>query len=436
MRSVRDPEPKPAAARPVHAEPQAEAGAQHTAGPGAVERQLMGRDPGALAELLAPLSESERGERLAILHTTHGNAFVGQVVAMLAQQPKGSAETKGLAEPFRTKGDALVFHEQAAQLVAGVIKRGLKSKSRQLRNSCEWIDQGMCKTRILTPTHDANTRAAMIDAGAAGTWAMFDQTKLYPTRGGDYANLKDAAKDPHVGLYDKKFHGWMVEGTMLLLISPDTQPEDIEGTLMHEIQHQADQHDQVGSAGRTPVDDWGAAEDNTNSYQSEFRAYWVGDGGEGVGHDTFGSSHEKAQNNTVNGTDRATGQPISKKTQFQNRRQELIGWHILHSYPWAKDLYLNDQAFQDMVDKYTQPVGANLINSVRIQRLTEALAAQQPRARRDEDQRAELMAKMMALDAGDKRFLRNATRSKPFWDFAGDHLVAEDLRSLQQIVSA
>jgi len=432
---VREPAQKPAEDRPGRAEQQAEASAPQARGQGAIDKQLMGRDPRALAEVLAPLSDSERSERLASLHGTHGNAFVGQVVSILAERPQGTGDSKRLAEPFSTKSEAIAFHEQAVQLFAGVIKRGLGSKRRQLRNSCEWIDQGMCKTRILTPTHDANTRGAMIDAGAAGTWAMFDQSKLYPARGGDYANLKDADKDPHVGLYDKGFHGWMVEGTMLLLIKPGTTAEDIEGTLMHEIQHQADQHDQVGSAGRTSVDDWGAAEDNHNSYQSEFRAYWVGEGGEGAGNDTFGSSHEKAQNNTLTGSD-ATGKAISKTTRFHNRRQELIAWHILHSYPWAKSLYLNDQVFQDMVDKYTQPAGANLINSVRIQRLTEALAAHRPRDKRDEDARAELMEKMMALDAGDKRFLRNQTRSQPFWDFAGGHLSAADLRSLQQIVGA
>ncbi len=391
-----------------------------------------GQDPEAVADALAAMEDAQRERALAELHGAAGNQFVGQVVALLpvAQAGtkkhggKGGKKGKQAAGPLSSRSAAVAFHAEAQAKVAKVIRKGLLSKQAQLRNSCEWIEKGLCETVVLTPTHDAAERAAAMEA--PGAEAVFDLSTLYPGSGGSYPEVA-AAGDAGVGLYPPGFEGWMMGGRLTIIVRPGMDPERIEGIIMHEVQHQADQHEQ-GGAGHAVVD---AYEDAHNSYRSEFRAYWIGDGGPGQKNDPFGSPDEPATNFTISAHDEK-GEVVDQPTNLANQRQQRILAHLVASYPWVATTYVADAAFREMVDGFSLPVGVNVVNSVRIQALTDAIGVLQPDVTSTSRERSAVVDRTRDLDDVDREFLRDRAQSRPFWDHARAHLPHEECVKLQR----
>jgi len=427
---VREPLKRPAGEPGVPAP--AAAAADHAEGTG-VQHILAehGQDPEAVAGVLAAMDGARRERTLEELHGAAGNQFVGQVVALLPTAQAGTKKRGGkggkggkAAGPLSSRSAAVAFHSEAQAKVAKVIRKGLLSKQAQLRNSCEWIEKGLCETVVLTPTHDAAERAAAMEA--PGAEAVFDLATTYPGSGGSYPEVA-AAGDAGVGLYPPGFEGWMMDGRLIIVVRPGMDAERIEGIIMHEVQHQADQHEQ-GGAGHVAAD---ANQDAHNSYRSEFRAYWIGDGGPGQKHDVFGSPDKPASNFTISaqGED---GQVVDQPTKLANQRQQRILAHLVASYPWVATTYVADAAFRDMVDGFSLPVGVNVVSSVRIQALTDAIGVLQPDVRSTPRELSAVVDRTRELDDVDREFLRDREQAKPFWDHASAHLPDEECVKLRR----
>jgi len=233
-----------------------------------------------------------------------------------------------------------------------------------------------------------------------------------------------------------------------------TTEGELAAFFIHEVQHDADQH-RTGENWEVdqPAPDPGATTQapqwTYNSFQTEFRAYWMMNP-EGSTADWFGSSTDNAVTDfnitaVWPGPDGATGtaDDVSKtvSTAFSNKRQQDIFNHMFgggkadgiywdgsawtKSYAYLPYYYALDPAFKTVVDGYTQPASGNLVNSVRIQALSDALAT---------GSLASVCVAADALDELDRTYLQDRSQSQPFWDQARSSLGFMGLLVLESIV--
>jgi hypothetical protein len=298
--------------------------------------------------------------------------------------------------------------------------KGIYDPAFLFKNSCEWIRNGGMRIRILSPTHDANDRQT-------GMVAYFDATVLHPSTGGDYPH--ELVSDARVMFEEPGTLGLNHPGgTQLDLFDLASRTdEEIKSTLIHEVQHSADQ----SWPGQRWVDPRGSA---YSDYQSELRAYWT-ETREGASNDHFGSSAEAAVNDTVvSFTDPATGTEQTVTTNFRNKRQEEIFKHLLSGYPYVPRNYVQDPAFKAMADAFDRPVGGNLVNSIRIERVATAV----DRCTADMEPADPVVASMLStcdgLDGDDRAFLGDETASGSFWTVARGRLSPEVFEMLRNKV--
>ncbi len=327
---------------------------------------------------------------------------------------------------------AIAQHRTQQTRIANIIQQGLaivvdpskgtRNRDNLLHNSCEWIQQGHCRVVILTPTHDSTTRDPTQGV------AYFDPQVFHPNVGGDYPADPAVKVSPHLK-YDvaNALGGLQPGGLVLEIINPARQSDDeIKGTLIHEVQHDADQTwpRQVWAVAGGPV---------FNDYQSEFRAYWI-ENPEGSANDRFGRSSRRARNNRiVTFTDPVSGTIHTCRTRFRNRRQENIFWHLVNTgYDYVPQFYTTDRAFRRMVNSFSRPVGGNLVNSVRIQAVSQALTACTPASARGSAEVTALFAAVDQLDQLDRRFLSNRWRAGSFWQQARASLSPRIYRQFRQ----
>ncbi len=364
-----------------------------------------------------------------------------------------------------TKAAALARHSSNQSLVDRVMRSGRTatpdpnagpdSRVNLLRNTVQWIDAGLADLIVLTPTHDSHLRPSV----APDQMAFFDNRKKYNEAGSDYDASLDATGQAtnDAGLdidFSDVLGGMANDGVKLTIVDPLKQGENtIVETLIHEVQHDADQH-RRGEAWAVPrpAADPAATERAPawayNSYQTEFRAYWF-ENPEGSASDNFGSSTDAAVTNynitaVEIGADGAFGggddTTVTVSTAFSNKRQQDIFNHLVgaapannvyydgtnwvSSYAYVAHYYALDPAYKAMVDAYTVPSGGNVINSPRIQALSTALSSG-----------GDWKAEMARLDDVDCAWLGDAVQSKPFWDQAAAALSAADLQILKNHVA-
>jgi hypothetical protein len=224
--------------------------------------------------------------------------------------------------------------------------------------------------------------------------------------------------DPHIE-YDNPgaLGGMSPGGTTLTIVNPASQSDaQLQDTIIHEVQHDADQT----WPGQRWADPAGAS---FNDYQSEFRAYWLGSG-EGSANDTFGSSADPAVNTRqVSFTDPASGATTTVATAFENLRQENIFWHLVDTgYTYVPQNYVQVPAFKTMADAMVSPVGGNLVNSVRIQTLSERLDGCNREMEPTDPAVLAMFAAADALDDLDRQYLQDDDISVAFWDQAAGRL--------------
>lgn len=122
-------------------------------------------------------------------------------------------------------------------------------------------------------------------------------------------------------------------------------------------------------------------------------------------------------------------------TGFSNLRQEEIFWHLVDAgYEYVPENYTTDPAFKAMVDAYDQPVGGNLVDSVRIQTVSEAIQSCNNTMTDEDSAVQDLYTAAEALDSLDRTFLGDETESAIFWNQASGSLSADVLDTLRNIV--
>ena len=362
------------------------------------------------------------------------------------------------ADAPTTKRAALSRHRRNRTKIDRIIRSGLaqqvdpsagaNSRVNLLRNTCQWIDEGEANLFVMTPTHDAHLRPSI----PADQQSYFDTRVQYDSDGATYDDTLDAAgqatNDAGVEAKFSTVAGSMgLDGVTMMLVDPVSFSEgDIVTFFIHEVQHDADQHNggewEVAQPAADPNMTDRAPGWAYNQYQSEFRAYWMMNP-EGSGPDWFSPSTDVAVTNynitaIDDGPDNTLGNAddITKtvSTAFTNERQEGIFNHMhlparadniyldaagnwTKSYAYLGHYYALDPAFKTMVDGYTQPASGNLINSPRIQALSEAVKAGDP------------WDALQDLDDLDIGYLRDRAASQPFWD-----QVDRDLTMMQAIM--
>jgi hypothetical protein len=408
-----------------------------------------------------------------------GNAFMQQQARQAPPPdddhggPPAAARDGTRTTAPRTKADALARHRRNITLMERIINSGLSiqpdpsqgfnSRPNLFHNSAEWIDQGQATMFVLTPIHDSHLRPAI---GADQT-GYFDDRVNWKTAGADYDATLDAAGHAtnNAGI-DIEFSGVLGsmsgDGNTLTIIDPMSQGEGlVVETIIHEVQHDADQHKSGDPWAVTrPAADPNAGERAPawvyNSYQSEFRAYWM-ENPEGSPADDYQSSTDlltivenvtavmPGADNTHGTADDAT---FTTPTNFANARQQSIFDHMWTAradgiywdptlnggagdwtvtYAYLPYYYAVDPAFRAMVDGYDTPRAGNLVNSVRIQALSTAIAT---------GVIATVTAAVGNLDALDQTYLADHTQSQPLWDQARSALSAADYATFEASISA
>ena len=392
----------------------------------------------------------------------YGNAAMQEA---LACEPPDAELGASRAGAPTNKAEALARHGRNRDRVDRVIRSGLaqdvdpaagaNSRVNLLRNTCQWIEEGEADLFVLTPTHDAHLRPNIpVDKNA-----YFDTRLTYDQDGADYDETLNAAGQAtnDVGLEAKfsQVAGSMSpDGRTMMLIDPISHSEGaLVSFFVHEVQHDADQHNagqpwKVSQPAADPAAQHRAPTWAYNNYQSEFRAYWMMNP-EGSGADSFGSSTDTAVTNISitalrPGPDGkfGTADDISStvSTAFTNRRQQDIFDHMFtprtdniyldtagawtQSYAYLPHFYALDPAFKNMVDTYTQPASGNLINSPRIQALSAALPT------------SSFLSEVQALDDLDRLYLQDRSQSQPFWDQASRSLGIIPLTMLENMIDA
>jgi Domain of unknown function (DUF4157) len=331
----------------------------------------------------------------------------------------------------QAKGAVVRQHEFQQRRIATLIQQGLDTvplsgvttdTSTLFHNSCEWIAAGRSKLIVLTRTHDATTRRP-------GSIAYFDREVSYPAIGGDYAEQPTPGDNNHIEYAPPNWQGGLQANEFSLLDPAFQSDEQLKSTFIHEVQHAADQtfwgrnpSPPPGRVGGSPRLTGGTALISAglyNNYQSEFRSYWL-QAPEGSPQNQFGSSQQPATNTRPVTWTSPSGQRFSSTTSFQNERQERIFWHLATSYTDLKipETYTQEGAYRNMVDLFSQPMGINLVNSVRIQELTDVLQRCNPSMDRIAPEVREVFNKVNALDSTDRAFLNRFPDAQPFWSLA------------------
>ncbi|MEZ4432980.1 MAG: LysM peptidoglycan-binding domain-containing protein [bacterium] len=303
---------------------------------------------------------------------------------------------------------------------------GSESRKNLWRNSAEWVASGECRLVVLTAVHDMLDRPGVPDT----QMAYFDGRVDYRSEGATYSD--DVNDDSGLVMYDPEIAGTMSpDGTTLTLYDPAGYDEAyLVEVLIHEVQHDADQH-RPGEAFQPERPAGGTAPLAAYAgFQTEFRAYWF-ETPEGSQGDEWPSSSEPVREQLSltarrPGPDRRYGTAddtqVHRVTRLQNARQEAIVRHLVgeprpdgdwrsdegwvHPYAYVPHYICLDPRFAEMVDDFARPVGGNALNSVRIQALSEAVAARDP---------ARIAAACDALDDADRVYLDAPVMAAPFW---------------------
>jgi hypothetical protein len=241
---------------------------------------------------------------------------------------------------------------------------------------------------------------------------FFDNSSIYPATGSNRKAAEGLSKTDAGVIVRTSNETAHAQGINIrIFMDRPLDPEELKGTLIHEIQHVLDSHGEVFR--ESVINDInGKYGDVANAYRSEFRAYWLEDA-DGT---RFGDPAQPALN----------ARPVVEKwwifnnwrsepTAFANRRQERIFWHLATcgTYPWVKPNYLHSAAFRAVVNGLATPTGGNLINSLRIRGFSTTLDLAGPGFAFYVD---DLIQEAQEFDMFDLVYL-HSPQAAPFWTF-------------------
>lgn len=357
-----------------------------------------------------------------------------------------------------THAEALARHADNVERVEDVLDRGRAvpgngeaSGDTLLRNTAEWFDHGEAELFVLSPTHDSDRRKGVGDHQVA----YFDARVPYRGAGADYDKSMAGIEVMGTGSYGK------TEGRRVTLYDPKRKgPDEIAAILVHEVQHDADRTEDgerfaVEKPDKPSPDAVSVAPAHVyNHYQSEFRAHWM-EHQEGTFGDPYGRSDGPSIPVSVaavdQGPDRRTGggDDVRREvmTGFENGRQQAIflamwteqpgdlywDWQLGASGGWTVaygsfiHYYALDPNFKAMVDAFSEPSGGNLVNSVRIEALGDAI---------DTGTWPPVADAVRQLDTVDRAFLADRAASAALWERARAELAPDDVAKLEEKVPA
>jgi hypothetical protein len=185
---------------------------------------------------------------------------------------------KDLAKAKQAYDAAILDHEKDKEALKKIVEDGLKNRAtdRRLANSCEWIKQGKAKLYAATKTGDSRQRIGVAHMNKADDMALFPDGhlgkddhifgKANPTY--KYTDLADNT-GVHLDEGGKTTDGWNAPGVIAIYNARDSGKHplaDIQSTLRHEVQHDADRNrDQRTGKSQMEV--------NFIRYKTEYRAY-------------------------------------------------------------------------------------------------------------------------------------------------------------------
>lgn len=369
-------------------------------------------------------------------------ATAGRVMRQVVPPATATTPAAPTAQQQADHDSFIAAHTAQQQRVYALIDRGLATqpsttgefdRGALLRNSCEWIRNGRVTLTVLSQTHDSSSRRP-------GRLAYFDKGTHYPDVGGQYAVLPDASDEAHIHYAPPTWQGGMSLHELKVLRPGGQSDEQLTQTLIHEVQHDADQTGfgqpgaSTGAPGLSPGDALQSA-GLFNDYQTEFRAHWL-ETPEGMPGDSYGSSSAPAANtHTVPGVPPSGGgaaAPVA--TAFRNLRQEKIFWALVQNGYNVPGPYARDAAFKRMVDEFDRPMGVNVVNSVRVRDVIDALGHTQMLQNENAPEVRAVLDAFDRLDATDQAFLRSPD-AQPFWDYATGHLPLGVSRRLRRRLS-
>lgn len=270
---------------------------------------------------------------------------------------------------------ACAKNDQERERLKGYIQEGLRQNADvRLRNSCEWIFDGLAMVYALTGTHDAKEEAEASHRVRYFPYNTFGMTAAsiyvenpyYVDPTSPHINLETTVV--RRGKADMGFR----QGTDIAIVMENpvsgeqNNRDQIFITLKHEVQHMADRHPEGN-------DELGAA---IETYRTEYRAYFLmGD----PKYDQWPTDEGDLE-----------GGPDALHTldyRWPNARQYVILGQIYSEYPevkkaWDREndpsLTSSHRPFHQAVREFTRPVSLNPDNSMRVERFYRALEGVDP----------------------------------------------------------
>lgn len=372
-----------------------------------------------------------------------GDPVTGREPALAVQSDAAAGQPTTFEEAMsmHARGVAMVNRVfESARSIVPDPEAGPDSRPTLLHNSVEWLDEGEANLVILSPTHDGAQRGV-----AAGNQAYFDTRAAWGADATYDPTLDSAGKAKNNGGITTAPAGVLgsMDGTELRLFQPAARSEtDLIATVIHEVQHDADQHGpgaamDGGTAPETaPI---GTASDKYHEkYRSEFRAYWLQDP-PGSEKDWFAAPDVPIQSQfgvsaSVNGAVQTVATDFAIERQADIFRQLMgtppsnlvwfdpISQIALVPYGWAAYYYVTDPAFKLMVDTFVEVESGNPVNSVRIQALSDAI---------EQGDEGAIDQAVAALDGVDRAALYDLWVTDPFWRRAVEMLGEEAAESVR-----
>lgn len=317
---------------------------------------------------------------------------------------------------------------------------GPDSRPTLLHNSVEWLDEGEANLVILSPTHDGALRGV-----AAGSTAYFDTRASWGADATYDPTLDSAGKAKNNEGIKKQLSGVVgsMGGSTMTLYQPSTRAEtELVETVIHEVQHDADQHgtderwDQESAEGITT--DGSAPNWVYESYRSEFRAYWLENPPGSIDDDFGDPKGQVAKQLTIPAMVNGAVEMVT--TAFVTQRQADIFAHLMGGFPadlqwynpttgkffgaygYVAHFYVADPSFRQFVDSTFELDTGNPLNSVRIQDLSMAI---------DTGNDGVIEDAVAALDPLDRAVLRDRGTSDAMWKRAAESLGGDYARELR-----
>ncbi|MCB9689469.1 MAG: hypothetical protein H6735_30815 [Alphaproteobacteria bacterium] len=324
------------------------------------------------------------------------------------EQPWGNAAAQEQLSALNAPAqDQTARHVADCRAVRSLLAELLDSDDPIERNSAQYVDVGLVHVAALTATDDPGE-------GGRRTW--FDPTSPYTS---------DAADPTRTVQLDPALVG-ETRGSAILLLSPSTRSRDqLAETLVHEVQHACDHHDETLKPPEVPGALDPCPDRYYGAYRSELAAEWLADPS------TEGATDQLRITVLVDGSDLVR----SVTTAMTDPRQLAIFRHFCGAIPadgvmkrdrewvtpyaWLPYYYACDPTFRSFVDTMVGPTTANGTNSLSIELLRRALV-------QDEDWREVVEL----VDDTDRAWLLDAGASTAFWNDLATHGVSETTQDL------